>query len=154
MLGVGETTEIKINVVPACMALQIQWGRQVNTLEPQCGWDCRESAGVWGFVKRGLRWKGVVLAKGGGPQELTVVLRLEWGAVGQVESGWGQDVAGRGNSVCKGPKTRRRLGTLTPVCAQCKLAGKTLLADPGCERSPIPTQLPSGEHSARHCPHC
>ena len=114
-------------------------GETGKYLEPQCGWDCRESAGVWAFVKRGLRQKGVVLAKGGGPWELTVVLRPEGGGVGQVESGRGQDVAGRGNSMCKGPKTRRHLGTLTPVCAQCKLAGETLLAGPGCERSPIPT---------------
>ena len=30
MLGAGETAEIKTNVVPACMGLQVQWGRQVN----------------------------------------------------------------------------------------------------------------------------
>ena len=81
-------------------------GETGKYLEPQCGWDCRESAGVWAFVKRGLRQKGVVLAKGGGPRELTVVLRPEGGGVGQVESGRGQDVAGRGNSMCKGCQAR------------------------------------------------
>ena len=69
-----------------------------------------------------------------------------------MESGRGQDVVGRGNSMCKVPKTRLCLGTLTPVCTQGKLAGETLLEDPGCERSPIPTQLPSSKHSAHHCP--
>ena len=84
---------------------------------------------------------------------------LLWDLKGEDLARWradrGQGAARRGNSMCKGPETRRSLGILTPVCATgVNWQRRPSVGDPGCERRSVPTQLPSSRHSAHHCPHC